>query len=128
MVWNRGGRATRRGVAGGFAGSQYRGRARRRALFDTWTLCGRHRGTCREEQLSPESLDRRAVGTMASARTATAFGASRAGVAKEAGRVRAIVVEKEADDKACGDVRAWSWNVHDADRSVTVTERQYMKR
>ena len=88
----------------------------------------RQRGTCREEQLSPESLDRRAVGTMASARTATAFGASRAGVAKEAGRVRAIVVEKEADDKACGDVRAWSWNVHDADRSVTVTERQYMKR
>ena len=62
----------------------------------------RQRGTCREE-LSPESLDRRAVGTMASARTApTAFGASRAGVAKEAGEVRTMVVGKEADDKRGG--------------------------
>ena len=52
-------------------------------------------------------LERRAVVTMASARTApTAFGASRAGVAKEAGEVRALVVEIEADDKASGEVRA----------------------
>ena len=59
-------------------------------------------------------LERRAVVTMASARTApTAFGASRAGVAKEAGEVRALVVEIEADDKASGEVRALVGKEHE---------------
>ena len=55
------------------------------------------------ERVLRKFLERCAVGTMASARTApTAFGASRAGVAKEAGEVRTMVVGKEADDKRGG--------------------------
>ena len=55
------------------------------------------------ERVLRKFSERCAVGTMASARTApTAFGASRAGVAKEAGEVRTMVVGKEADDKRGG--------------------------